>query len=150
MRRSFLFPTVSSLAFLILAGCSTPASKPVVDSSPPASSWKSTSHRISTESVANNTTKTTEPTTGDLPQASPTLVKIEDTPPAPTPAPAASKPATKAPTSAAPATHYTVKKGDTLWKIAHNQHTTVEKLKAANKISNDMIKPGMDLIIPVH
>lgn len=43
---------------------------------------------------------------------------------------------------------YTVKKGDSLWKIAQKFGTTVYKLKRANKLSDDIIYPGQEIIIP--
>lgn len=43
---------------------------------------------------------------------------------------------------------YTVKKGDTLYDIARKNKITVAKLKKANKISSNKIKPGQKLKIP--
>jgi LysM repeat protein len=43
---------------------------------------------------------------------------------------------------------YTVVSGDSLWKIARNNSTTVEKLKAANNLTTEMIHPGQVLVIP--
>lgn len=43
--------------------------------------------------------------------------------------------------SAAPNT-YAVKRGDSLWRIAKDHNTTVEKLKKLNHISGDLIHPG--------
>ena len=43
---------------------------------------------------------------------------------------------------------YTVVSGDSLWKIARNHGTTVEKLKAANSLTGEMIHPGQVLVIP--
>ena len=69
------------------------------------------------------------------------------TPPAnPTPdyAPAAS-------TSSAPSgpmTSYTVKPGDSLWRISRNSGTTVGAIKAANNMSSDNINVGQTLRIP--
>ncbi|MEM6734526.1 MAG: LysM peptidoglycan-binding domain-containing protein [Bacteroidota bacterium] len=43
---------------------------------------------------------------------------------------------------------YTVKYGDSLWSISRNANTTIEKLKKANKLDSNMIKPGQSLVIP--
>jgi LysM repeat protein len=46
-------------------------------------------------------------------------------------------------------TTYTVRRGDTLSKIANQYDTTVRALKAANGKGSDMIRVGEELIIPV-
>lgn len=43
---------------------------------------------------------------------------------------------------------HTVAKGDSLYAIARKNNTTVAKLKTANKLSNDLIRPGQVLKIP--
>lgn len=43
---------------------------------------------------------------------------------------------------------YQVTKGDTLYGIARKRGTTVAKIKAANKLSSDTIRPGQSLRIP--
>lgn len=43
---------------------------------------------------------------------------------------------------------YTVSKGDTLYGIALKKKTTVAKIKAANGLSGDLIRPGQSLKIP--
>lgn len=43
---------------------------------------------------------------------------------------------------------YQVTKGDTLYGIARKRGTTVAKIKAANKLSSDVIRPGQSLRIP--
>lgn len=43
---------------------------------------------------------------------------------------------------------YTVSKGDTLYGIAVKKKTTVAKIKAANGLSGDLIRPGQSLKIP--
>jgi tetratricopeptide (TPR) repeat protein len=80
--------------------------------------------------------------------------------PAPVIAPAPVVPATPAPGSAtAPdaggARSYTVKSGDSLWKIAHKMYPKdtsngEEKIKDANKdaFANKFLKPGQVLVIP--
>jgi LysM repeat protein len=44
---------------------------------------------------------------------------------------------------------YTVKSGDSLWKIARQQNVTVSALKQANSLSGDSLKVGQKLHIPV-
>ena len=44
--------------------------------------------------------------------------------------------------------YYVVKKGDYLGKIARKFHTTVKKIKKANKLKSDIIYPGQKLLIP--
>ena len=43
---------------------------------------------------------------------------------------------------------YTVKKGDSLWKIANKYNTTVEKLKSANNLKTNTLRVGQKLVIP--
>ena len=43
---------------------------------------------------------------------------------------------------------YTVKRDDTLWRIARKFGTSVEKLKYANNLSSSIIRPGQRLKIP--
>ena len=43
--------------------------------------------------------------------------------------------------------YYTVKKGDTLFKIAQKTHISVERLKAMNHISARALKPGQRLVL---
>ena len=50
--------------------------------------------------------------------------------------------------SASPAFAYTVKSGDTLYKISQAQGTTVDALKKANSLTSDTIRVGQNLAIP--
>ncbi len=44
---------------------------------------------------------------------------------------------------------YTVRAGDSLWTIAQKYHTTVDAIKSQNGLSNDMLRIGQILRIPV-
>jgi len=45
---------------------------------------------------------------------------------------------------------YTIKKGDTIWRIAHNHGVLPDEIIKANNIKNvENIKPGQRLIIPI-
>jgi len=59
--------------------------------------------------------------------------------------------ASTAPTAGADASGalYTVKSGDSLWKIARQQSVTVAALKQANSLSGDSLKVGQKLHVPV-
>ena len=43
---------------------------------------------------------------------------------------------------------YTVKKGDSLWRIAKSNKTTVQNIKQLNGLKSDVIKPGQKLNVP--
>ena len=43
---------------------------------------------------------------------------------------------------------YSVKSGDSLWSIAKKFGTTIDSIKTANDLSDDMIYPMQQLIIP--
>ena len=45
---------------------------------------------------------------------------------------------------------YTVQKGDSLWKIARENHTTVEELRRINQLEDDILMPGQKLLIVKH
>ncbi len=51
-------------------------------------------------------------------------------------------------TSSGSGTIYTVKSGDSLWSISRNNNTSIEKLKLANNLRSNTIKPGQSLVIP--
>lgn len=42
---------------------------------------------------------------------------------------------------------YTVKRGDTLYAIAHKYHTTADSLKRLNGMKNEKVKPGSQLLV---
>ncbi|MGZ0708395.1 LysM peptidoglycan-binding domain-containing protein [Coraliomargarita sp. W4R53] len=46
-------------------------------------------------------------------------------------------------------TNYTVKRGDSLSKIAQQHNTTVRGIKAANSMTSDLIRVGDQLVVPV-
>ena len=51
-------------------------------------------------------------------------------------------------TSGANQITYTVKKGDSLWKLANTYDTTVDAIKSANNLSSNTLQIGQTLIIP--
>lgn len=51
-------------------------------------------------------------------------------------------------TAAVEGAAYTVKSGDSLWKIAKANHSTVAALKQANRLPSDALKVGQKLTIP--
>ena len=61
---------------------------------------------------------------------------------------AATAPATPGTATDAGCTAYTVKSGDSLWKIARQQNVSVANLKQANNLSGDSLKVGQKLHIP--
>jgi D-gamma-glutamyl-meso-diaminopimelic acid endopeptidase CwlS len=44
--------------------------------------------------------------------------------------------------------HYVVKEGDSLWKIAREQGSSVSRIREANGLTGDVIRPGQVLKIP--
>lgn len=52
--------------------------------------------------------------------------------------------------AASPGKHYTVRKGDTLWRIADKHNTSINALKSANRLSSETISTGQTLLIPGH
>ena len=65
---------------------------------------------------------------------------------------AAGSVATDAPAPAAPVAGlaYTVKRGDSLAKIAHRHHIALAKLRAANGLASDSLHLGQKLVIPAR
>lgn len=84
-----------------------------------------------------------------LQHALPPLV-AETPPPSPPPAPIAAAAPVIAPTTAMPLNQITVKKGDSLEKIAKANHTTVEQILKLNNMSNSFLKIGQVLKIPTE
>lgn len=66
--------------------------------------------------------------------------------PPPSPAPTESAPHDSNPASAM--IEYTVREGDSLWKIAREQGSTVARIREANGLTSDLIRPGQVLKIP--
>jgi LysM repeat protein len=62
--------------------------------------------------------------------------------------PMSSKSAAKSTGKKSTGAKYTVAKGDTLSAIARKKGTSVSKIKAANGLSGDLIRPGQSLKIP--
>jgi LysM repeat protein len=61
----------------------------------------------------------------------------------------AARPVEQAGASAASSTKYTVKNGDTFWRIANANGTTPEVIMKANRITDPRkLRPGMQLVIP--
>lgn len=77
----------------------------------------------------------------------PTAVAKADAAPAPTAVAGVSTPAPVS-TAVAAGNVYEVKSGDSLWKIAKNNSTTVAALKQANNLTKDALKVGQKLTIP--
>jgi len=104
-------------------------------------------------SRANNLTKTSTLKVGQK-LTVPVMAKAEKTNIAtasmvPTPADATTvSPTTSAVTADAGTGNYTVKSGDSLWKIARLQNVSVTAIKQANSLSSDSLKVGQKLHIP--
>lgn len=84
-------------------------------------------------------------TSGTAVMVTPRVTRPEAAQPAAAPAPAAATP----PAAPALTRKYTVKAGDTFWRIAQAHKTTPEVLMKANGISDPRkLKPGMQLSVP--
>jgi LysM repeat protein len=83
------------------------------------------------------------PTSATPPSSSPS----PSTAPTPT-ASASATPQSSASPTPAPATSYKVRSGDTLSGIASRFGTTVKKIKVANGLTSNAIRPGQVLVIP--
>ncbi len=109
-------------------------------SSPVATSTTPSSLMPPPEPVVMGATPTPAPTTSTS-GPTPLVAESTSTTPAPATPAAASTPATDA-------TTYVVKPHDSLDRIAHQNHTTVAKLKAANNLNSDLLHIGQKLVIP--
>ena len=78
----------------------------------------------------------------------PAAIAKADAAPASAPTTTVSAPAPSAPSSTAAGNVYEVKSGDSLWKIARSNNTTVAALKQANNLTKDSLKVGQKLVMP--
>jgi LysM repeat protein len=90
---------------------------------------------------------TPEETLGLPPEPAPTHVVQSIEPPTVQP-PVVHTPAPAPVVSAGSSAEYTVKSGDSLYKIARQNHVSVAELKAANSLSSDNLKIGQKLRVP--
>jgi len=59
-----------------------------------------------------------------------------------------STPSASASTETGATTEYTIRNGDSLWKIARAHNTNVEKIRQLNSLANDKIRAGDKLLVP--
>jgi LysM repeat protein len=113
---------------------------------------KSQSVSIGDLARANNLTKTSSLKIGQKLQI-PSMAKSEPATTAtasviPTSSSDASTPTAATTPSASDGQAYTVKSGDSLWKIARQQNISVASIKSANNLSSDSLKIGQKLHLP--
>lgn len=130
---------------------STPAAPTDPTATPAPASTTATTPDSSASAQVASVTPVASTTSTTVPAAINNLAPPADPAPAPTPAPtAASAPVVAATVTTASTanTPYVVKQGDVLEKIAHRNHISVAKLKAANSLSSDFLHIGQKLVIP--
>lgn len=123
----------------------TPAPAPV-PAPPPLPTASSSGPVMVLSSTGGGSSRATPPTRVSSTPAPAPKPSVASTTPKPAPKPAAKptpKPAPK-PTSVS----HTVKSGDTLYGLALRYKSTVAKIKSANGLSSDLIRPGQKLRIP--
>ncbi len=104
---------------------------------------------ISILTLALSSCSTTEAPVGQALTGETSLVPQIEVTEAPEPAPADSAaPAEYQPVPGEKLVPYTVKSGDNLWQIARDHESSVYRVKGANKLSSDLIRPGQVLQIP--
>jgi flagellum-specific peptidoglycan hydrolase FlgJ/LysM repeat protein len=123
---------------------SNPNPNPTYPSTETSTYPSNTSTYPSTTTTYPNTTTTYPSTTSTYPSSRPST--NPNIPTAPPSRPTTVKPQPK-PTqpSAAVGEFYTVQQGETLWGISRKLSTTVDKLKALNNLTDNIIKPGQQL-----
>lgn len=127
------------VAFLVLViARTTPPSGPAAPTAAPAAGNTSPLPVASSAPAPASTPAATGAPSPDASSPAPATA-----PPSPSAAPRASASA-----SSAPAVTYTVRSGDTLSSIATRYDTTVRRIKRANGLTDNTIRPGQVLVIP--